>query len=113
MSRFFIGRPIFSMVLSILLVIMGMVSLAGLPVAQFPEIAPPVIQALGLDGGVCGALVEVTNGHYAQPRARLQESRTRGATQPIMTVLELLRLDPRLHGRGRTPSDPAWQDGLK
>ncbi|NRA02421.1 MAG: multidrug efflux RND transporter permease subunit [Myxococcales bacterium] len=58
MSRFFIGRPIFSMVLSILLVIMGMVSLAGLPVAQFPEIAPPVIQVLATYVGADALTVE-------------------------------------------------------
>ena len=58
MSRFFIGRPIFSMVLSILLVIMGMVSLAGLPVAQFPEIAPPVIQVQATYVGADALTVE-------------------------------------------------------
>ncbi len=43
MSRFFINRPIVAMVISILLVIIGLVSLAGLPVAQFPNILPPEI----------------------------------------------------------------------
>jgi HAE1 family hydrophobic/amphiphilic exporter-1 len=43
MSKFFINRPIVAMVISILLVIVGAVSLAGLPVAQFPAIAPPEI----------------------------------------------------------------------
>ncbi|MEE2704081.1 MAG: efflux RND transporter permease subunit, partial [Myxococcota bacterium] len=58
MSRFFIGRPIFSMVLSILLVIMGMVSMAGLPIAQFPQIAPPVIQVLATYVGADALTVE-------------------------------------------------------
>jgi hydrophobic/amphiphilic exporter-1 (mainly G- bacteria), HAE1 family len=44
MSRFFIGRPIVAMVISIILVIVGLVSMAGLPVAQFPNIVPPQIQ---------------------------------------------------------------------
>jgi hydrophobic/amphiphilic exporter-1 (mainly G- bacteria), HAE1 family len=44
MSRFFIGRPIVAMVISILLVIVGLVSMAGLPIAQFPNIVPPQIQ---------------------------------------------------------------------
>ncbi len=44
MSRFFINRPIVAMVISIILVIVGLVSLAGLPVAQFPNIVPPQIQ---------------------------------------------------------------------
>ncbi|HZZ56570.1 MAG TPA: multidrug efflux RND transporter permease subunit [Opitutaceae bacterium] len=41
MSRFFINRPIVAMVISILTVIVGLVSLASLPVAQFPNIVPP------------------------------------------------------------------------
>ena len=44
MSKFFINRPIVAMVISILLVIVGAVTIAGLPVAQFPAIAPPEVQ---------------------------------------------------------------------
>src|SRR5258708_7957394 len=43
MSKFFINRPIVAMVISILLVIVGVVNIAGLPVALFPAIAPPEI----------------------------------------------------------------------
>src|SRR6267142_4228026 len=43
MSKFFINRPIVAMVISILTVIIGLVSIAGLPVALFPPIAPPEI----------------------------------------------------------------------
>jgi hydrophobic/amphiphilic exporter-1 (mainly G- bacteria), HAE1 family len=43
-SEFFVRRPIVAMVISILTVILGVVSIAQLPIAQFPEIAPPVIQ---------------------------------------------------------------------
>src|ERR1700726_696281 len=44
MSKFFIGRPIVAMVISILLVIVGGITIATLPVAQFPAIAPPEVQ---------------------------------------------------------------------
>jgi len=44
MSKFFINRPIVAMVISILLVIVGAVTIASLPVAQFPAIAPPEVQ---------------------------------------------------------------------
>ena len=44
MSRFFVDRPIVSMVISILMTLLGIVAMAGLPIAQFPEIAPPEIQ---------------------------------------------------------------------
>src|SRR5205807_9598206 len=43
MSRFFINRPIVAMVISIILVIVGLVTMIGLPVAQFPKIIPPEI----------------------------------------------------------------------
>ncbi len=44
MSKFFINRPIVAMVISILMVIVGLVSIAELPIAQFPPIAPPEVQ---------------------------------------------------------------------
>src|SRR5713226_7314145 len=44
MSKFFINRPIVAMVISILMVIVGAVTIATLPVAQFPNIVPPEIQ---------------------------------------------------------------------
>ena len=42
-SRFFIERPIFAAVLSIIVVLAGLVSLKILPIAQYPEIAPPTV----------------------------------------------------------------------
>ncbi len=42
-SRFFIDRPIFASVLSIVITIAGLVAVFTLPVAQFPDIAPPTI----------------------------------------------------------------------
>ena len=44
MAKFFINRPIVAMVIAILMVIMGLVSMFGLPVALFPNLAPPEIQ---------------------------------------------------------------------
>ena len=44
MSKFFINRPIVAIVISILTVIVGAVTIAALPVAQFPNIVPPEIQ---------------------------------------------------------------------
>ena len=46
MSKFFINRPIVAMVISIVLVLVGSLTILGLPVAQFPNIAPPEIQIL-------------------------------------------------------------------
>jgi multidrug efflux pump len=44
LSHFFIDRPIFATVLSIVIVIVGGVAVIGLPIAQYPEVAPPVVQ---------------------------------------------------------------------
>ncbi|HKF01437.1 MAG TPA: efflux RND transporter permease subunit [Candidatus Sulfotelmatobacter sp.] len=44
MSKFFIDRPIVAIVISILMVIVGGITITGLPVAQFPNIAPPEIR---------------------------------------------------------------------
>ena len=43
MSRFFIERPVFSIVLALIILIAGLVSARSLPVAQYPEIAPPTV----------------------------------------------------------------------
>src|SRR6202166_2798854 len=46
MSKFFINRPIVAIVISILMVLIGAITILSLPVAQFPNIAPPEIQVL-------------------------------------------------------------------
>src|SRR5258708_1302194 len=46
MSKFFMRRPIVAMVIAILMVIVGAVTIAALPVAQFPKIVPAEIQIL-------------------------------------------------------------------
>src|SRR5579864_2704900 len=43
MSKFFINRPIVAIVISIIMVIIGLVTVVGLPVAQFPKVVPPEI----------------------------------------------------------------------
>jgi multidrug efflux pump subunit AcrB len=43
-SRFFINRPIFASVLSIVITLGGFVSVFTLPIAQYPEIAPPTVE---------------------------------------------------------------------
>jgi multidrug efflux pump len=43
-SRFFIDRPIFATVLSVVITLAGAISLPVLPVTQYPEIAPPTVE---------------------------------------------------------------------
>ena len=44
-SDFFIDRPVFSTVLSVIIVIVGVIGLALLPIDQYPKIVPPVVKA--------------------------------------------------------------------
>ena len=43
MSKFFIHRPIFAIVISLLIVIIGVLAAVQLPIAQYPQISPPTI----------------------------------------------------------------------
>ena len=45
MARFFVNRPIVAMVLSIVMVMLGLVAMQGLPIAQYPEIVPPMVRS--------------------------------------------------------------------
>src|SRR5712692_5203333 len=58
MSRFFINRPIVAMVISILMVIVGAVTITALPVAQFPNIVPPEVQVLATYVGADAKTIE-------------------------------------------------------
>jgi HAE1 family hydrophobic/amphiphilic exporter-1/multidrug efflux pump len=62
--RFFIDRPIFASVLSIIIVVIGLVSMQALPIAQFPSITPPVVQ---IDADYPGASAEVVADSVARP----------------------------------------------
>src|ERR1700736_2708402 len=64
MSKFFIRRPIVAMVISILTVIVGAVTIASLPVAQFPNIVPPEIQ---LQASFVGADAQTLEQSVATP----------------------------------------------
>ena len=60
LSHFFIDRPIFAAVVSIVFVILGGVSFSRLPVAQYPEIAPPIINVSGQYPGASAEVVAST-----------------------------------------------------
>ncbi len=44
LARFFIDRPVFAWVISIIIVLVGLMAVIGLPIAQYPDITPPTIQ---------------------------------------------------------------------
>ena len=58
MAHFFITRPIFAIVLSIVIVFLGGVAILVLPVAQFPPISPPLIQVQTTYIGASASVVE-------------------------------------------------------
>lgn len=44
MGSFFVNRPIVSMVIAIVMVILGVVFMSGLPIEQYPDITPPIVE---------------------------------------------------------------------
>jgi len=63
-SNVFIDRPILASVISVVVVVMGLLSVQFLPIAQFPEITPPVVQ---IDADYLGASAEVAAEGVARP----------------------------------------------
>ena len=63
-SKFFIDRPIFSAVISIIITIAGLVAMLSLPIAQYPNITPPQIQ---VTASYPGANAETVSQNVASP----------------------------------------------
>src|SRR3990172_6048057 len=59
-SRLFIDRPIFAAVLSLFIVIAGLAAMQRLPIAQYPEIAPPVVTVQAIYPGASAETLEQT-----------------------------------------------------
>ena len=60
MARFFIDRPIFAWVISILIMLAGVLAIKGLPVAQYPSIAPPTVVITAYYPGASAKTMEDT-----------------------------------------------------
>ena len=59
-SKFFIDRPIFAVVVSVVIVLAGLVLMGLLPIAQYPEIAPPQVQVTASYPGASAAVLAET-----------------------------------------------------
>src|SRR5215468_5412987 len=59
-SRFFIDRPIFAAVISVFFVLAGLAAMRSLPIAQYPEIAPPVVTVQAIYPGASAQTLEET-----------------------------------------------------
>ncbi len=64
MTKFFITRPIFASVLSIIIVLAGIAAAVKLPIAQYPQIAPPTVQ---ITASYPGASAETLSKTVAAP----------------------------------------------
>lgn len=82
MLRFFINNPVFSSVISIIIVLCGLVSLASLPLAEYPNITPPTIT---ISAHYPGANAEVIQKTVASPI----EDQINGANQMIYMNSEM------------------------
>src|SRR5688572_28867178 len=59
-SRFFIDRPIFAAVLSIFIALAGLAAMRVLPIAQYPDISPPVVTVMAIYPGASAQVLEST-----------------------------------------------------
>jgi multidrug efflux pump len=59
-TRFFINRPIFASVMSIMITLAGAIALFALPIAQYPEIAPPTVEVSAIYPGANAKTVSAT-----------------------------------------------------
>src|SRR5690606_25757262 len=59
-SRYFIDRPIFAFVIGIFICLAGLAAMRSLPVAQYPEISPPVVQVMAVYPGASAEVLEQT-----------------------------------------------------
>ncbi len=92
LARFFVDRPIFATVLSLVIIIVGGVSLFRLPVSQYPEVAPPTVEVTAFYPGANAKVVAET---VATPieqevngveRMRYMESRSTNDGRMVLTV---------------------------
>ena len=78
MEKFFISRPIFAISLAIVIVLVGLISILNLPIEQYPDITPPVVE---VSATYDGADAETVNNAVATPVA-----------QSVMGVSDMLYL---------------------
>ena len=101
MSRFFINRPIVAMVIAIIMTMVGVVSMVQLPIALFPNIAPPEIQLAATYVGADALTVEqsVADAHRAADERRRRDD---------LHVLDerQQRLDARCTSTSTSPPTP-------
>ena len=69
---FFIDRPVFSAVISILIVIVGIIGLTMLPIDQYPQITPPVVK---ISASYPGASAPVSYTHLIRRKTGIPDAK--------------------------------------
>jgi hydrophobe/amphiphile efflux-1 (HAE1) family protein len=99
-SRFFIDRPIFAAVISIIITLGGLAAMGSLPIAQFPEISPPTVQ---VTSAYVGASAETVASSVSAPMEQqitgvdgmqYQASANSSSGQSTITVTFEIGTDP-------------------
>jgi multidrug efflux pump len=96
-SRFFIDRPVFATVLSVVILLVGGVALVGMPVGQYPDVTPPTI---AVTASYPGASAEV-----------VAETVTTPIEQEINGVEGMLYLSSKSTGDGQASIDVTFKLG--
>src|SRR5580700_6590003 len=99
-SHFFIDRPIFAAVLSILLTIAGAIAQRSLPISEYPEIAPPTVNN-NISASYPGASAEVIAATVATP-----------IEQEVNGVDDMLYITSQSTGDGRVSIDVVFKAGV-
>ena len=66
MEKFFVNRPIFAIVIAIIILLLGGLSIGSLPIEQYPDITPPVVE---VEATYTGADASTVNNSVATPLA--------------------------------------------
>ncbi len=98
LARFFIDRPVFAAVLSIAITLIGALAALRLPIAEYPEIAPPTVQVTAL---YPGASAETIAGTVAGP-----------IEQEVNGVDGMLYLSSQSTGDGRVTINVVFRQGI-
>jgi hydrophobe/amphiphile efflux-1 (HAE1) family protein len=119
-ARFFIRRPVFAVVLSVIIVLLGVLAIVTLPISQFPPISPPLVQvqatyvgasATVVEQSVATAIEKQVNGAenmiYMQSTSTSQGLYTLNCTFAVGTDLQKSAIDVQNRVQQATGSLPA------